>query len=114
VPLGTDAVPGGLVPLGTDGVEPGRVPLGTDAVGDGDADAAKGAVTAGELTGESAVAGVVNFESLGTKTSTPKVNDRSSPGCSAPTFTTCRATSSPFSFLIETSTEYSQAWPTLG
>ena len=87
-------------------------------MGDGTAAAAGsgGGAIAGEglLTGESADAGVVAFDSPGTNTSTEKVNERCSPGCSAPTFTICRATSSPFSFLIETRTEYSHAWPTLG
>lgn len=102
----------GRVPLGTDGVGEGLVPLGTDGVGKGAA-AMPGAgwpllVTAGLAPG-----GVAAF-SLGTKTSTAKENERSSPGCSAPTLTTWRATSSPFSFLIAMTTEYSQACPTFG
>jgi hypothetical protein len=88
---------------------PGRVPLGTDAA-PGDAAAIAGALA----TGESAVAGVAALASEGTNTSTEKVNERCSPGSKAPTFTTCRATSSPFSFLIETRTEYSHGSPTFG
>ena len=118
VPLGTDG-PDGRVPLGTDGVgdggrlfggtgggEPGRVPLGTDA-------AAAGCLYDVVAAGASA-AGVAARASLGTNTSTAKVKERCSPGCSAPTPTTWRFTSSPFSFLTETSTEYSHAWPTSG
>jgi len=119
VPLGTDGDPGGRVPLGTDeggtggtagltplvaGGIPGRVPLGTDGAPGEAAAATDGALG----TAASPVAGVVTFAS-GTKTSTEKLNERCSPGSSAPTLTTCRATSSPFSFLMETRTEYSHA-----
>jgi hypothetical protein len=48
------------------------------------------------------------------KTSTASVKVRCSAGCSAPTPTTFRVISSPFSFRIETITEYSQDSPTAG
>lgn len=45
----------------------------------------------------------------GANTSTSSENVRWSPEWSAPTPTTCRASSSPFSFLTVTRTEYSHA-----
>src|SRR5215218_6505561 len=51
---------------------------------------------------------------LGVNTSTEKVKVRPSPGCSAPTPTICRPTSSPRSFLMLIITEYSHASPTFG
>src|SRR5207249_10127831 len=47
-------------------------------------------------------------------TSTPKENVRCSPGRNAPTPTTWRAISSPRSFRIEMTTEYSHASPAPG
>lgn len=54
------------------------------------------------------------FASAGVNTSTDSENVRASAGCSAPTPTTWRVTSSPRSFLIEISTEYSHDSPTAG
>ena len=50
----------------------------------------------------------------GVNTSTAKEKVRASPGSSAPTPTTWRATSSPRSFRIDTTTEYSHASPAFG